>query len=103
SARTPDKGHTGDPGPGDTGQPEGPPSGQAGAGDAARDNAIELGTIDGTRTRFGEHRARVTVVAMWASFCAPCLRELHLIEALHQAYREHPDVTVLLVSIDDFD
>jgi thiol-disulfide isomerase/thioredoxin len=66
-------------------------------------NDIELGTVEGASASFGEHRARVTIVAMWASFCAPCLRELHLIEALHRAYREHADVTVLLVSIDDFE
>lgn len=82
------------------GQSSGPTPGSV---EGLEGNDIELGTVEGASTRFGEHRARVTIVAMWASFCAPCLRELHLIEALHQAYRDHADVTVLLVSIDDFD
>jgi thiol-disulfide isomerase/thioredoxin len=89
-------------GPGDQGQGQGQISGPDAVAGLDGDD-IELGTVDGATTRLGEHRARVTIVAMWASFCAPCLRELHLIEALHQAYRDQADVTVLLVSIDDFD
>lgn len=67
------------------------------------DRDISLATVDGAETTLSKHRAPVTVVAMWASFCAPCLRELSLIEALHNKYKNNPEVTVLLVSIDDFD
>lgn len=65
---------------------------------------ISLVALDGTASSFRAHRAPVTVVALWATYCAPCLRELHLIEALHAKYRaQDDDVTVLLVSIDDED
>jgi thiol-disulfide isomerase/thioredoxin len=62
---------------------------------------ISLLSLDGKTSSFRAHRAPVTVVALWATYCGPCLRELHLIEALHARYRADEDVTVLLVSVDD--
>ena len=62
---------------------------------------ISLVALDGKPSSFRAHRAPVTVVALWATYCGPCLRELHLIEALHAKYRADDDVTVLLVSVDD--
>lgn len=64
---------------------------------------FSLVSLDGKMSSFSAHRAPVTVVALWATYCGPCLRELHLIEALHAKYRAQDDVTVLLVSVDDED
>ena len=76
---------------------------QASSPETTRDPDISLVSLDGTKTDLGAYRAPVTVVALWATYCAPCLRELPLIEALHQAYDERDDVAVLLVSVDEFD
>lgn len=64
--------------------------------------AIPLGRLDGTQTTFAAERAPVTVVILWASYCAPCLRELPLLEALQREYADRDEVSVLLVSIDEF-
>lgn len=73
------------------------------ASDPAPAADITLVSLDGTMSPFDAHRAPVTVVALWATYCAPCLRELPLVEALHRKYRGQDDVTVLLVSVDDLD
>lgn len=80
----------------------GPAGGDAPApadGDGAPE--ISLVALDGAPSSLRAHRAPVTVVALWATYCGPCLRELHLVEALHARYRADDDVTVLLVSVDD--
>jgi thiol-disulfide isomerase/thioredoxin len=46
--------------------------------------------------------ARVTVVAVWATTCGPCIQELPYIEALFESFRGDPDVAVLSVTEDDF-
>lgn len=73
-----------------------------GAGDSAS-GEIALATIDGQPDSLSAHRAPVTVVALWATYCSPCLRELHLVEALYQHYRDDEGVSVLLVSVDEAD
>ncbi len=40
---------------------------------------------------------KVLVVNFWATWCAPCIKELPLLEKLH---RENPNTQVLLVSMD---
>lgn len=62
---------------------------------------IPLRTLDGGPTTLAAHGARVTVIALWASFCRPCLDELPYIEALHQKYRGSRDVAVIAVNLDD--
>jgi thiol-disulfide isomerase/thioredoxin len=84
---------------GDSGSDSGAPA----PGEPTEPTDIDLVSLDGAATRFSAHRAPVTVVALWATYCAPCLRELSLIEALHARYRDDGDVTVLLVSVDDMD
>ena len=41
----------------------------------------------------------VYVINFWATWCAPCVRELPAFEAIHEKYAEHK-VKVLLVSLD---
>jgi thiol-disulfide isomerase/thioredoxin len=89
-------GHADRPAPSDV--PDGTEPGPADGADAPE---ISLVSLDGKPSSFGAHRAPVTVVALWATYCAPCLRELPHIEALHAKYRADDDVAVLLVSVDD--
>ena len=62
---------------------------------------IPLRTLDGRPTTLAAHGARVTVIALWAGYCRPCLDELPYIEALHRRYRGRADVAVIAVNLDD--
>lgn len=54
-------------------------------------------------TTLAAHGARVTVLAMWATFCEPCIEELPYIDALYKKYKGDPDVAVMAINIDDAD
>jgi thiol-disulfide isomerase/thioredoxin len=60
-----------------------------------------LQTLDGESVSLSRYARKVTVVAMWGTFCAPCLEELPMIEALHQKLAADPDVAILAVSVDE--
>jgi thiol-disulfide isomerase/thioredoxin len=62
---------------------------------------IQLRTLDGRPTTLGAYGARVTVIALWATYCGPCLDELPYIEALHEQYRGRSDVSVITVNLDE--
>ena len=52
----------------------------------------------GVEQRISAHRGKVVVVTFWASWCAPCLRELPLLGRLQQAVgREH--LVVIAVNV----
>jgi thiol-disulfide isomerase/thioredoxin len=67
------------------------------------DGDIALATLAGEPTLLREHGAPVTVIALWATWCAPCLEELPLVEDLYQAFRDDPQVSVLAVNVDEPD
>ena len=55
--------------------------------------------LDGTLFRSGDAVGRqVIVLDFWATWCAPCLKMLKKLQALHET---RPGVLVLAVSIDD--
>lgn len=62
---------------------------------------IRLLTLTGQPTTLAAYGSRVTVVALWATYCAPCLEELPYLEALYQKYRGRPDVSIIAVNLDD--
>jgi thiol-disulfide isomerase/thioredoxin len=65
--------------------------------------AIEATLLDGKRVELRDFGAPVTVIAMWATYCKPCIEELPHIEALHQKYANDPNVSVIAVNIDEVD
>jgi thiol-disulfide isomerase/thioredoxin len=62
---------------------------------------IALITLDGAPTTLAAHGAKVTVVALWATYCLPCIEELPHLNALHHRYRGRPDVSIIAVNLDD--
>ena len=67
------------------------------------DGAIAATLLGGKRVELRDFGAPVTVIAMWAIYCAPCLEELPYIEALHQKYKSDPNVSIIAVNIDEVD
>jgi len=63
----------------------------AGQGPAADFN---LATLDGKRVNLAEYRGRPVLINFWATYCAPCRREMPLIE---RTAAQHPRLVVLLI------
>ncbi len=59
-----------------------------------------LETLEGRHATLWDYRARVTLLAFWATWCHPCLDELPYVEMLHQLYKDDRDVSIVAVSID---
>jgi len=72
-------------------------SGRPGVGNPAP--AYAATTLDGDELSLEELRGRVVVLNVWATWCAPCVREMPGLEELHRSYGEH-QVAVLGASID---
>ena len=56
--------------------------------------AFNLDTLDGKRVSLSDYRGRPVLINFWATYCAPCRREMPLIE---QTAAQHPRLVVLLV------
>lgn len=73
-----------------------------GATPAAAEAALgrrPLRLLDGSQTSLSAMRGRVVVVNFWASWCAPCRRELPRLDALHRELSAQ-GASVVAVSID---
>jgi thiol-disulfide isomerase/thioredoxin len=62
---------------------------------------LPLYTLGGGKVRLGDYGAKVTVVAVWASTCVPCIKELPYVDALFQSYAGDRDVSVVALDEDD--
>ena len=61
--------------------------------------AMPLTDITGKTVHLADYRGQVLVVNFWATWCAPCKREMPTLNALSAAYAVQP-VKVLTVSVD---
>jgi thiol-disulfide isomerase/thioredoxin len=55
---------------------------------------FSLDTLDGKRVSLADYRGRPVLINFWATYCAPCRREMPLIE---QTATQHPGLVVLLI------
>jgi len=61
--------------------------------------APDFTLVDDTKTvHLASYRGKVVLLNFWASWCAPCIQEL---PSLLEFHREHPDVQIIGVSIDE--
>jgi peroxiredoxin len=65
------------------------------------DGDVALRTLDGRDVKLAQLGKRVTVIALWGTFCEPCLEELPQLDRLAASYHGDGEVTVLAVAIDD--
>ncbi|HVS47403.1 MAG TPA: redoxin family protein, partial [Candidatus Dormibacteraeota bacterium] len=56
--------------------------------------ALSLDTLDGKRVSLADYRGRPVLINFWATYCAPCRREMPLIE---RSAAQHPRLVVLLI------
>lgn len=55
--------------------------------------------LGGRAVRFGELRGKVVLLNFWATWCAPCRKEMPTMERLHQRYKDR-GLAVLALSQD---
>ncbi|MCW2306479.1 TlpA family protein disulfide reductase [Rhodobium gokarnense] len=60
---------------------------------------LVLETGEGGTTRFSDFRGKLLVVNVWATWCAPCRKEMPALARLH-GFLEGEDVEVLPVAVD---
>lgn len=61
---------------------------------------FSLPALDGTQTSLGDYRGQVVLLNFWATWCAPCRKEMPSIQRLWERYKSK-DFVVLAVSEDD--
>ena len=55
---------------------------------------------EGAEVRFADFKGKVTVVNLWATWCAPCRLEMPTLAALAQRYEGREDFAVAVISMD---
>ena len=65
----------------------------------ARAPAFEVANLDGELVSLEEHRGKVVLVNIWATWCPPCLEEMPSMERLYKEF-EGTDFEILAISVD---
>jgi peroxiredoxin len=56
--------------------------------------------LDGKMVRLSDHKGKVVLVNIWATWCPPCVKEMPSMEKLYQKFKG-PNFEILAVSIDE--
>ncbi len=60
---------------------------------------LKLQSLEGKGRSLTAYRGQVVVLNFWATWCAPCRKEMPLLEKLHREYQDR-GVVVIAVSVD---
>jgi thiol-disulfide isomerase/thioredoxin len=58
---------------------------------------FEVTTFDGQKVRLADYRGQVVLINFWASWCKPCVREMPIIDRIHQS--QASDVEILFMNV----
>ncbi len=56
-------------------------------------------TLDGARASLADHRGKVVLLNVWATWCAPCREEIPYLESLYEKHRQD-GLEIIGVSVD---
>ncbi len=65
--------------------------------------SVEVKTLDGKSINIQEFgkKGKITVLSFWATWCAPCKKELDAIADVYEDWKKKYDVEVVAITIDD--
>ncbi len=63
--------------------------------------AFQLADMNGNTWQLTKLQGKVTLVNLWATWCAPCKRELPLLQKLYEKVKDRSDVQVITFNTDD--
>ncbi|NKF51918.1 TlpA family protein disulfide reductase [Shewanella sp. WXL01] len=67
---------------------------------ARKVNEVPLTSLDGETVKLSDYRGKLVVMNLWATWCAPCIKEIPMMEKIRQDNINN-DLVVMPVSIDE--
>jgi peroxiredoxin len=65
--------------------------------------SVDIKTLDGKSINIQEFgkKGKITVLSFWATWCAPCKKELDAISDVYEDWKKNYDVEIVAITIDD--
>jgi thiol-disulfide isomerase/thioredoxin len=70
------------------------------AGSRAANLGFTMQSVTGSKVRLSDYHGQVILLNFWATWCAPCRKEIPWLVELHEQYRKR-GVVILGVSVDE--